>query len=62
MTGSLYAWMYGKFPSDGERILLDMDFGRKITWTMAAEWSARYADFLYRLGLKQGERIATLVD
>lgn len=62
MTGSLYAWMYGKFPSDGERILLDMDFGRKITWTMAAEWSARYADFLYRLGLKQGDRIATRVE
>lgn len=62
MTGSLYARMYAKFPTDGERVLLDMNCGRKITWTMAAEWSARYADFLYRLGLKKGDRIATRVE
>ncbi|NKD76188.1 AMP-binding protein [Haematospirillum sp. H1815] len=61
MTGSFYASIYARSPANGNRILLDTPGGRTITWTMAAEWSARYADSLYRLGLQKGDRIAVRV-
>lgn len=62
MTDSLYAKIYGHFPANGDKPLLETNDGRVITYTEVHEITGRWMSYLIDIGVKKGDRVAVQVE
>ncbi|KJS35381.1 MAG: malonyl-CoA synthase [Rhodospirillaceae bacterium BRH_c57] len=62
MTDSLYAKIYGHFPANGDKPLLETNDGRVITYTEVHEITGRWMSYLTDIGVKKGDRVAVQVE
>lgn len=62
MTDSLYAKIYGRFPANGSKPLLETGDGRVVTYAEVHEITGRWMCFLQDIGVNKGDRVAVQVE
>ena len=62
MNANLFALIAARMPQDRDRLLLETETGRRLTFRDLEETTARYAGLMRELGAKPGDRIAAQVD